>query len=89
LSTRTITPDGVHPDERLGQDDMATRREGEFLAAALRQQAARAAKTAATAGSCANCGEACLPQTVYCDADCRADHEARLRVQARQGGVAR
>ena len=43
MTGRAITPEGVHPDERLGQDDMATRREGEFLAAALRQQAARAA----------------------------------------------
>lgn len=89
MNTRTIAPEGVHPDERLGQDDMATRREGEFLAAALRQQAERAAREGAAPGTCANCGEVCLPQTVYCDADCRADHEKRLRVQARQGGSAR
>ena len=89
MTGRAITPEGVHPDERLGQDDMATRREGEFLAAALRQQAARGARGSTATGTCANCGEPCLPQTVYCDPDCRADHEKRLRVQARQGGSAR
>lgn len=89
MTGRAITPEGVHPDERLGQDDMATRREGEFLAAALRQQAARAARAGAATGTCSNCGVLCLPQTVYCDPDCRADHEKRLRVQARQGGSAR
>lgn len=95
MSTRSIAPEGVHPDERLGQDDMATRREGEFLAAALELQRDRAAASRAAAegvkrlGRCFNCGELCLPQAVYCDLDCRADHEKRLRVRARQGGSAR
>lgn len=84
-----MDPD-VDPTERLGADDMATRREGEFLAAALRAQAARTAKAEAahTAGRCTNCGSTCLPQAVYCDADCRADDEARRRALARQGRVA-
>ena len=76
--------------ERLGADDMATRREGEFLAAALLAQsraAAAAATHAATPGRCANCRATCLPLAVYCDADCRADHEQRRRVLARQGRV--
>lgn len=71
--------------ERLSDDDLATRREEEFRALALRQ-AAEAGAVRATPGSCANCGEACLPQAVYCDADCRADHERRLRVQGRLSG---
>lgn len=89
MNTRSLAPEGVDPEERLGPDDMATRREGEFLAAALRRQKQLAAYHAAEPGRCANCGELCLPQAVYCDADCRADHERRRRVLARQGGVAR
>lgn len=79
------------PGERLSADDMATRREGEFLAAALQTQRAAAAVAAAAAGTtgrCANCGERCLPQARYCDDECRADHEHRVRVLARQGRVA-
>ena len=71
--------------ERLSDDDMATRREEQFRELALRQRAATAAAAQATPGMCANCGQACLPQAVYCDADCRADHEARRRVASRQG----
>lgn len=89
MNARSLAPEGVDPEERLGPDDMATRREGEFLAAALRRQALRAAADAAAPGTCSNCGDRCLPQAVYCDADCRADHERRRRVLARQGGVAR
>lgn len=72
--------------ERLSADDMATRREGEFLQAALATQAARAgASAAAPAGLCANCGQRCHPCARYCDPDCRADHEQRLRALRRQG----
>lgn len=71
--------------ERLNEDDMATRREAEFLADALRVQQLRAAGgEVVTQGVCTNCGEACRPHCVYCDADCRADHEARLAALARQ-----
>jgi uncharacterized OB-fold protein len=76
--------------ERLSADDMATQREGEFLRAALETQraaAARAAVAAGTTGRCANCGARCLPQARYCDDECRADHEHRQRVLARQGRV--
>lgn len=70
--------------ERLSSDDdLATRREEEFRAAALRQAARRVEQ--AQPGTCANCGAACLPQAVYCDPDCRADHEARRLRAARQG----
>lgn len=64
---------------------MATRRESEFLSAALLNQAASAARSARPPGVCANCGAVCLPQAVYCDPDCRADHERRAGVLARQG----
>lgn len=71
--------------ERLAEDDMATRREAEFLADALETQRLRAAGgELVVRGVCTNCGQACLPQCVYCDADCRADHEARLAALARQ-----
>lgn len=78
--------DPLPPDERLCEEDMAARREAEFLADALAVQALRAAGGCVVQqGVCSNCGQACLPRAVYCDADCRADHEARLAVLARQG----
>lgn len=69
------------PLERAKGDDLATRREEEFLQVALRDQARRAARQRGTPGTCGNCGEACLPLAVYCDEDCRDDHEARLRME--------
>ncbi len=89
MTAPSVAPEGVHPDERLGVDDMATRREEEFRQLAMRSQAQRAAAESAEPGTCANCGDRCLPLAVYCDPDCRADHERRLRVRARQGGAAR
>ena len=72
--------------ERLSADDMATRREGEFLRSALqRQAAALAAGDGSRPGCCANCGARCLPLAKFCDDECRADHEHRARVLARQG----
>ena len=41
----------------------------------LAQQLQAAATPAAGQGVCANCGGACLPLAVYCDSDCRSDHE--------------
>ena len=69
--------------ERLNDDDMATQREAEFLAAAQLRQSQRAAELASTPGVCTNCDRACLPLAVYCDEDCRADHEQRSQRQAR------
>ena len=75
--------------ERLGEDDMATLREGEFRQVALadhQRQVERAAPIAR--GICINCEEQCHPLAVYCDADCRADHERRVRAQALQRSAA-
>lgn len=80
-----LVDDGADRTERMGADDMATRREAEFLAAALRHQAQRARGVQHVPGVCSNCGAACPAELAYCDADCRADHEARLKVLARQG----
>jgi hypothetical protein len=67
------------PDERLSADDMATRREEEFRAAAVRNHLAAARRTEhSQPGVCMNCREPCLPLAVYCDRECRADHEQRL-----------
>lgn len=83
---------GSHPlieplpaDERLSEEDMAARREAEFLADALAAQALRAAGGAVVQrGVCAECGAACLPAAVYCDPGCKAEHEKRLAIMARQ-----
>jgi hypothetical protein len=72
--------------ERLSADDLATRREEEFLNAAVAAQQLRAAGGAILQrGVCCNCSEACAPRALYCDPDCQADHEKRLQVLARQG----
>ena len=72
--------------ERLSADDLATQREAEFLSRALLQQRLRATgEPAAVQGECTNCGERCSPLTVYCDPECREDHEVRLQQLARRG----
>jgi hypothetical protein len=74
------------PDERLSQDDQAARREAEHLACAVAAQQRRAATAAhSTPGICSNCGEACAGLAVYCDLECRGEHETRLKRQARTG----
>lgn len=76
----------LQPGERLDETDMAARREAEFLADALEAQRIRAAGgLTVRKGVCANCEEPCMPQAVYCDADCRADHELRLARLAATG----
>lgn len=75
----------LEPDERLSQEDMAARRADEFLASALAAQVRAAGGLVLVRGVCAACGDRCHPATVYCDPDCRADHEARMAVLARQG----
>lgn len=88
-SERSFVDADADTNERLNEDDMATRREGEFLAAAIRAQAQRAAAGGkSTPGLCGNCGAQCHPAAVYCDDECRADHETRVRRAARTGGRA-
>lgn len=72
--------------ERLSPDDTATVREQEFLAAALGEQRLAAQRAEpVTRGQCANCGEHLPPKWVYCDEDCRADHESRQTIERRLG----
>ncbi|MDY0748520.1 hypothetical protein SNE35_28730 [Paucibacter sp. R3-3] len=77
---------GRDTTERLGVDDMATLCEEQSREAALREQQLRAERTPRSRpGVCTNCGEACMPHVVYCDADCRADHQSRENAARRQG----
>ena len=73
------------PTEVATMDDAATRHADEFLAMALLEQQQRANELGGERGTCRNCGERCLPLAVYCDADCRDDHERVLAAQRRQG----
>lgn len=75
----------VDGTERLSADDMATLRESQFLAAALGRQQAAGAVRVARPGWCAWCTSQCLPLAVYCDDECRRDHEQRLALLRRQG----
>lgn len=70
--------------ERRSPDDEAQFTTERLLAAALQEQQRRARLAPrAVQGVCSNCGERCLPTAVYCDAECREDHEARERKRMR------
>ena len=72
--------------ERLSPDDTASLREAEFLEAALCGHRAKVEKAGAVAnGECANCGQPLPSDWVYCDQDCKDDHEHRLVIERRQG----
>lgn len=71
--------------ERLSIDDQATRAEALFTDGAIGRVRAAAAVRAGQPGVCGNCGAQCLPLAVYCDVDCRDDHQARQQVMQRQG----
>lgn len=75
----------LEPDERLSAEDMAARRADEFLADALAVQARASGHTLVQRGVCAECGIRCHPKAVYCHSECKAEHEKRLLVLARQG----
>jgi hypothetical protein len=71
--------------ERLSVDDAAQAADELFRERALELHRAAAAGggQAAQPGVCSNCAEPCLPTAVYCDPECRSDHERRQRIHAR------
>jgi hypothetical protein len=71
--------------ERLGEDDLAALRDGQFTASAIAAQLARGAVRQSTPGRCLNCAAQILPPSIYCDDDCREDHEAREKIARRKG----
>lgn len=83
--TRAELAAGHDTTERMGPDDMATLRDEQHLQAALlRQRQAAMAMPGSKPGTCSNCSQPCLPAAVYCDEDCRADHQHRVTVQRKQ-----
>lgn len=70
--------------ERLSEDDLRARRDEEFRAHAL--ASVTTATFQATRGTCLNCSNRIVESDIYCDADCRADYEARSAILARKGG---
>lgn len=87
--TLSLIPEGERDRcEVRTADDQATDREVEFRELALlNQRLAAARQPRAVAGVCTNCGERCLPTAVYCDPDCRDDHEHRLARQSGRGAA--
>lgn len=86
----TIRSEGITGEwdrtELRSDDDLAAHRADEFQALALIEHQGRAmASPALPRGVCASCGERCLPAAVYCDAECRADHELQLAARRRNG----
>lgn len=76
-----LGPGDGEPPDRVSEDDMPAHLEALFLAQALRRVPAT---PVGEPGRCGNCGQACMPNAVYCDADCRDDHELRLRAGGRR-----
>lgn len=74
--------------ERLSADDLAAARDAQWTAAAVAQARTLAGHRQATPGRCSWCNQQCLPLAVYCDDDCRADHEAHQATLRRQGRTA-
>ena len=74
--------------ERLSADDRATEIAEQLAADALRAHRVRREREAVLErpGTCTNCHEPCLPTAVYCDVNCRSDHERRLSSAARTRG---
>lgn len=87
LTTKAAGPMGEAPEsqDRLSSiDDHATRAEALQTAGAVDR-----VRTAATArigkpGVCGNCDAQLASLAVYCDEDCRADHEHRQKAASRQ-----
>lgn len=76
-----MVPD--QPERLSSVDDQATQREAEFTAAAL--AAARRPVQPSAPGVCANCDAQLASLAIYCDPECRADHERRLTARRRVG----
>lgn len=73
-----IRPELRDPSEHLTADDQAALQSAQFAERALLvQRLAASAAPRAVPGRCANCGGACAAPAVYCDEDCREDHERR------------
>ncbi len=88
-STPTDAADLAHAaadcSERLSADDLASRLDAQGLASALARQRDAAAALHHKPGTCASCDAKCLPLAVYCDDECRAEHERRQAILRRQG----
>jgi hypothetical protein len=85
-ATAAIVADEIPEAERLSADDQAALVAEQIAADALATHRARQARIVASVpGVCSNCEERCLPTAVYCDAECRDDHEKRLAADGRAG----
>jgi len=70
--------------ELVSESDLAAMRDAQFVDAALSRVQAAAAERQSTPGVCSNCGEPTAGGQIYCDADCRGDHESRQAIQRRK-----
>lgn len=66
----------VNPAERLTEDDRAQAAAEQFIERALLAQRRAADSQPWAPGVCRNCAEQPIAG-VYCDDDCKADHERR------------
>lgn len=70
----------IHQAERMTEDDRVQAAADQFLERSLEAQRIAASKTRQEwqPGVCRNCGEQPIVG-VYCDDDCKTDHERRAR----------
>lgn len=65
-------------------DDQATRAEAMQTAGAVDRVRTAATARSGRPGVCGNCGAQLASLAVYCDEDCRGDHERRQLAASRQ-----
>jgi hypothetical protein len=77
----------IEPIDRtdLAEGDMASLREAQFVSAAVDAARAAAGRRESTPGTCLNCSARIAAPAIYCDDDCRADHEERRARERRKG----
>lgn len=85
--TQLTTTAAPEPPERLNLDDQATRAEMLQTAGAVDRVRSAAAARIGRPGVCGNCSAQLASLAVYCDEDCRADHERRQQAARRLGAA--
>lgn len=80
MTSLLLRPELRDPSEHLTADDQAALQAAQFEERALlAHMLAAAAAPRPVPGVCANCAGICTAPAVYCDEDCREDHERRRR----------
>lgn len=80
-----MTSRADEPERLSSIDDQATRAEAMQTAGSVGRVRQAASARSGRPGVCGNCGQQLASLAVYCDEDCRSDHERRQLAARRQG----